>query len=323
MSEEAQQINASNCNYPDFDGLVDAKEELDISLVSRLKPIANNHKAIIISLIAPFMGKKTSPIDMSTASIRLWEELSVEKAVTEIREKIGYEFNKLFLLVESPGGSVTSSYKIAHFLRENFNEIIIFVPHQAASGGTLISMIGNEVVLGDMASLTPIDIQIPYGDTRVSVNRMQSALKRLNQFFQYKTPAQVPYPYQSLVHKLDPIIYDDWESRTFEMATYAIELLRKSGYDEQPIINIIENFVYTTYPHDFVINRERAINYGIKVAPKEKYIEEMKNMTWLLSYYVMKSSDKHHLRYILPDKIQPKAAETTVITSSEVRNILT
>lgn len=315
--------------FPDYGGYLESSEEVDIELLKKLKPIADKYNVVLLSLIAPFWGKKISPVDLATAKIRLWEELGVENAMKQIKIKLNGRKTNLFLLVESPGGSVNSSYKIASYLRDCFENITVFIPHQAASGGTLISMIGNEVVMGDMANLTPIDIQVPYGEVMVSVNRMSSALKRLTQFFATKTPDQVPYPYQALVHKMDPIIYDDWESRTYEMATYSAELLQKADYDEASVIKIVTNFVYTIYPHDFVINRNRAIEYGIKVVDRERYKDELEAMTWWLSKYVTQQLGQHYLRFVIPEEKEEVVSQNVEIkvptqtpVASEQRNSL-
>ena len=35
----------------------------------------------------------------------------------------------------------------------------MFIPHIAASKGTLIALVGNKIVMGEMAHLSPIDVQ--------------------------------------------------------------------------------------------------------------------------------------------------------------------
>lgn len=57
----------------------------------------------------------------------------------------------MFLLIDSPGGRVDSSYKVALAIREFFKDIIVFIPRVAASGGTLVALVGNKIVMSDMA----------------------------------------------------------------------------------------------------------------------------------------------------------------------------
>jgi len=63
----------------------------------------------------------------------------------------------LYILIHSPGGYVSSAYIIASVLRETFDQMVAFVPHIAASGATLIAISCNEIVMGDISQLSPID----------------------------------------------------------------------------------------------------------------------------------------------------------------------
>lgn len=269
--------------------------------MDKLQGISNQQHAVLLAFIAPYGGKKISPVDWVAAVISFWEELGIEQAVREIKSKLkSQDATKLYLLLETPGGSVASSYKIARYLRHEFSDITVFIPNVAASGGTLISLAANRVVMGNMANLTPIDIQVPYKDGRVSVNRMASALTRLKQFFETKRPEQVPYPYRALVDKLDPIIYDDWNSKTYAMITYVVELLTEAGYPSEKISNIIGNFVTTTYPHDFIIHKNRARGYDVNVVPDEEFVSELNCLRWWLKKYLISSGTDHYIRYIIP-----------------------
>ena len=283
---------------PKFE-LDDTEEESDIELLKILKKVANKHQVAMLAMMAPIYGKKTNPVDLETASIGQNDELNIEASVKAIKEKS--DTKKLFLLIESPGGLVSSSYKIASYLRDNFTEITVFIIHQAMSGGALISMTGNKVVMEEMACLSPIDIQIPYKGNWVSVNRMSSALTRLREFFTTKTPDQVPYPYVSLVDKLDPILFDDWASKTAQMSTYAAEILSKSGYEQNKIVDVVINFVYTTYPHSFIINKSKAAEYGLCIQDSKEWTNEVNAMRWWLNKYLKLANTNHYIRYITPD----------------------
>ena len=94
--------------------------------------------------------------------------------ITKIKEQTNCK--KLILMINSPGGFVKSSYKMARALRENFEEIIVFVPYEASSGGTLVynetftSAIVNgswNVMLGENSS-NPLSLE--FGKIRTSSN---------------------------------------------------------------------------------------------------------------------------------------------------------
>lgn len=288
---------------PSYGTHINVGKETNTSLLSKLQPLADFHNAVLLAMVAPSIGEKTSPVDYLSASIGLYDELGMEEAVRTI-DTLCKGVSKLFLLVESPGGEVTSSYKIAYFLRTHYPNITTFVPHRAASGGTLIALSSNEIVMGELAHLTPIDTQVSYLDTKVSVNRMNSALARLVAYYEKKRASQVPYPYQSMVDKLDPIIYDDWNTKINAMIEYVIDLLLKTGYQSKEIVSIVKNFIVTEFPHSFVIHREKARSYGVKVVPDNQYINELNCMRWWLAEYMLESGTKHVIRYVIPSTAQ-------------------
>jgi ClpP class serine protease len=64
------------------------------------------------------------------------------------------------LILHTPGGLVLAAGQIAHALRSHQGKITIFVPHYAMSGGTLIAMAADEIVMDANAVLGPVDPQL-------------------------------------------------------------------------------------------------------------------------------------------------------------------
>lgn len=66
----------------------------------------------------------------------------------------------LDLIIHSPGGEVAATEAIGNYLRKIFgNNIRVFVPQIAMSGGTMLSCIGSEIYMGKHSSIGPIDPQ--------------------------------------------------------------------------------------------------------------------------------------------------------------------
>src|SRR5512136_2519804 len=66
----------------------------------------------------------------------------------------------LDLVLHTPGGLVLASYQIAHAVRMHPGKITVFVPHYAMSGGTLIALAADEIVMEEHAVLGPVDPQV-------------------------------------------------------------------------------------------------------------------------------------------------------------------
>ncbi len=64
------------------------------------------------------------------------------------------------LILHTPGGLVLASEQIARALKRHKGKVTVIVPHYAMSGGTLICLAADEILLDENAMLGPIDPQI-------------------------------------------------------------------------------------------------------------------------------------------------------------------
>jgi len=64
------------------------------------------------------------------------------------------------LVLHTPGGLVLAAEQIAYALCRHHSKVTVFVPHYAMSGGTLIAMAADEIVMDDNAVLGPVDPQL-------------------------------------------------------------------------------------------------------------------------------------------------------------------
>src|SRR5918999_5686210 len=66
----------------------------------------------------------------------------------------------LDLVLHTPGGLVLAALQIARAVRDHKAKVTVFVPHYAMSGGTLIALAADEIVMCEHSVLGPIDPQI-------------------------------------------------------------------------------------------------------------------------------------------------------------------
>jgi ClpP class serine protease len=64
------------------------------------------------------------------------------------------------LVLHTPGGLVLAAEQIAHAVRAHPAPVAVLVPHYAMSGGTLIALAANEIVMDPHAVLGPVDPQL-------------------------------------------------------------------------------------------------------------------------------------------------------------------
>ena len=66
----------------------------------------------------------------------------------------------LDMVLHTPGGLVLAALQIAQAIRDHKARVTIFVPHYAMSGGTLIALAADEIVMCKHSVLGPIDPQL-------------------------------------------------------------------------------------------------------------------------------------------------------------------
>jgi ClpP class serine protease len=64
------------------------------------------------------------------------------------------------VILHTPGGLVLAAEQIARALRDHPGRVTMFVPHYAMSGGTLIALAADEIIMDPHAVLGPVDPQL-------------------------------------------------------------------------------------------------------------------------------------------------------------------
>ena len=271
--------------------MINAKPEED----ERVCELVNSENVAMVGFIASYVGVKVSPVEQHFASIGLIEEFGVE-AIAEMLKKSSAK--KLYLLVNSPGGGMSSSYKIAKVLRNCFDEIVTFVPHIAASGGTLLAVMGNEIVMGEMSQISPMDVQIPYKGTRVSAATFMRFYYRATSWFETVAPEEAPYPQRALADKLDPFIMEEWDGFMDASIDYVTEILTLAGYDNSE--KLARRLVLAYPTHGYVITPDKAKDLGFNVKDPSEYQDVWDIMRYWLSLYMFEQESTHCIRYAIP-----------------------
>lgn len=104
------------------------------------------------------------PLIEKLEAIRGRPAILYQSALTESSVPVLYECLRragrgdgLDLVLSTRGGAISSTRRIAMLLREFAGHVTILVPHHARSAGTLLCLSADEVVLGPLAELGPVD----------------------------------------------------------------------------------------------------------------------------------------------------------------------
>lgn len=281
--------------------IIDVKEEDDQKLSEKLTQISKKHDAVLMACIAPYVGIKISPTKTINAQMGLSEEFAVETAINQIQAKT--DVRKLMLLVNSPGGLVQSSYKVARALRKTFKEIIVFVPHIAASGGTLLALTGNKIVMGMMSQLSPLDPQAKIEDGAVSANSVVDAHQFVTRLFDDLSVEDAPYSYKALADKCDGVDIRDALASLSLMEEYILEILEDCEYSKEECKKISHSIVRGFKTHDEVINIDKAKKLGLNVISHSDFPTEWNLFREWLAKYMLQSADKHVIRFVISENL--------------------
>jgi len=287
-------------------------EEHDSKIIEGLSKVLDEGEAAMV-IIAPYSGLVVAPRVVLYPYVDFPEEFNVKQAIDAIKNRLQEgnlledgKIKKLYLLIQSPGGSVISSFKVAKLIRENAKEVISFIVHFAMSGGTLMVLASNKVVMGPISHVSPIDIQIRYKEGFISSNDIIRAFRGVSALFE-KIPEEIaPYSWKVLAEKLDPIMVQEAMDINELAKTYALRLLMHEFSTLKSRAEGIVNRLVEGYPtHDYVIDCREfreimgednvicvdGLHEGDKIKRLWNIFEQ-----WFSKYKDL-SSDRHIVRY--------------------------
>ena len=85
----------------------------------------------------------------------------------EILDKIG-RYKKLIVVLDSRGGSISASWRIAILVKSRQSPTMVTIPEKAKSSATLIALAANQIIMLENAELGPLDPQTEYEGQNVS-----------------------------------------------------------------------------------------------------------------------------------------------------------
>lgn len=158
------------------------------------------------------------------------------------------------LILHTPGGLVLAAEQIAHALKRHPAQVTVFVPHYAMSGGTLLALAADEIVMDDNAVLGPVDPQL--GQQPAASILMVLERKLINEVDD------------------DTIILADMAEKAIRQVKMTVNQLlceRMGTARAESLATALSTGIWT---HDYPISVEEARKLGLPVStemPKEIY----------------------------------------------------
>lgn len=189
------------------------------------------------------------------------------------------------LILHTPGGLVLASEQIANALSRHKAKVTVFVPHYAMSGGTLVALAADEVVMDENAVLGPVDPQIGQYPA-------VSVLSVLNQ----KPPAEVDD---------QTLILADISRKAIRQVQETVRRIACCHYSIEQADQLAEELAAGRWTHDYPISVEEARELGLNVT-----IDMPREIYQLMSLYPQAQQRRPSVEYIPIPYPRPALPET-------------
>jgi len=158
------------------------------------------------------------------------------------------------LILHTPGGLVLAAEQIAHAIKAHPAKVTVFIPHYAMSGGTLVALAADEIVMDENAVLGPIDPQL--GE----------------------------YPAASILKVIEIKDKDEIEDKTLILADVArkaitqitafVQDILRDKMEPQRMETVVKALTEGRWTHDYPILYEQIKEWGLPIRtdlPEEVY----------------------------------------------------
>lgn len=149
------------------------------------------------------------------------------------------------LVLHTPGGFVLSASQIARAIKQRKGKVTVFVPHYAMSGGTLIALAADEIVMCSHSVLGPVDPQVG----------------------KFPAASLIKVLHQKPIAEIDDetlILADQAEKAIRQLEGLVAEVMAGS-YDEETVTRLSRLLTQGSWTHDYPITFEEAARLGLHV----------------------------------------------------------
>jgi ClpP class serine protease len=192
---------------------------------------------------------------MSLLGFPVFRYINIEDSEEILRAiKLTGKTEPINLIIHTPGGLVLAARQIAHALGNHEAKVTVFVPHYAMSGGTLIALAADQIVMDPNAVLGPVDPQL-------NEYPAASILKAVAQKDKNKVDDQT-------------LILADISEKAISQLKKTVHHILKDRMGDQKAEELSEILATGRWTHDYPLTHEELREMGLPVStdvPEEVY----------------------------------------------------
>ena len=142
-------------------------DQISTERKSQLKRISDIRKRDIL-VYASDANKGNAPISILPADL------------LPFKDQLSYlKTNEIDIILETPGGIAETVEDMVELIRSKHESLGVIIPGVAKSAGTIFSMAGDEILMGEASSLGPIDAQVVSNGKRFSADAFLDGLEKI------------------------------------------------------------------------------------------------------------------------------------------------
>ncbi len=223
-------------------------KQLQLARLKILRELSNKRNSTVITMI----HRQES---IGLFGIPIYKFITIEDSEEILRAiRLAPKDKPIDLIIHTPGGLVLAATQIAKALKAHPAETRVIVPHYAMSGGTLIALAADKIIMDENAVLGPVDPQLG----------------------QYPAPSIVKAVEQKGVDKADDqtLILADIAKKAINQVQNFVYNLLKDKYGEEKAKELFKTLTEGRWTHDYPITVEEAKKLGLDIdtnIPEEVY----------------------------------------------------
>ncbi|MBI2850586.1 MAG: serine protease [Chloroflexi bacterium] len=193
---------------------------------------------------------------------------------------------RVSLVLYTRGGNTLASWSVANLIRQFCDKFEVIIPMKAHSGGTLIALGADKIVMTKQATLGPIDPSVntplnPVPQGGPGISRVPVSVEAVNGFIEFVKSAGVSKKemcsvLEELSKQVHPLVLGEAFRARSQIRMLAQKLLSRQIDDESKIKRILAFLCSESGSHDYTINRREARNeLGLVVETPDQSLYEL------------------------------------------------
>lgn len=201
---------------------------------------------------------------------------------TDHLDMIG-DVDKISLLLYTRGGDTLASWSIANLIRQFCNSFEVIIPSNCHSGGTLISLAADTIVMTKQATLGPIDPSVrsplnPSIPGAAPNAKFPVSVEDINGYLEFAREALgegvgLGEIVKQLSKQVHPLVLGKAFRARSQIRMLASKLLTPQIRDGDRVGKILEFLCSESGSHDYTINRREARDdLGLQIEKPDDYL---------------------------------------------------